>query len=592
MTKRIDDYAMIGDGQTAALVGRNGSIDWLCWPRFDSDACFAALLGDDENGCWTMAAEGRETARSRAYCGSTLVLETEITTATGTVRVVDFMPIRQGESSAIIRIVSGLEGNVALRSDLKLRFDYGTVAPWFNETKGAIIGTVGADLVVMRSDVPFERDGPNLNARFPVRVGQRIILTLQHAPSTAPVPKPVEADRLLAETKSWWLDWIGKFNRQTEWPDVVKRSLITLKALTYLPSGGVLAALTTSLPEKPGGSMNWDYRYCWLRDSTFTMTAFLNAGLKDEAHTWLHWLLRAVAGTPDRIRIAYRVDGGRRLEEWQAEWLPGFDGSRPVRIGNSAAAQRQLDVFGEILDSLYIAERAGLERDNWEMEIEKRLVLHVAEIWRRPDQGLWESRASPQHYVYSKVMAWVAVDRFLQMERSNAKCPPELLERLHRLRDEMHREICVKGFNAKHSTFVKHYYSHQVDASLLLLPLVGFLPVDDPRIAGTIAAIESQLIEDGFVRRYKPAAFGTKEGVFIACSCWLVDCMSLQGRRKEARQLLSRVIALANDVGLLSEEYHVRQKRLLGNLPQALSHLAVVNSVLALSGPVIQRGGG
>jgi GH15 family glucan-1,4-alpha-glucosidase len=592
MSKRIDDYAMIGDGRTAALVSRSGSIEWLCWPRFDSDACFAALLGDDENGSWTMAAEDRETTRRRAYCGHTLVLETDITTATGTVRVVDFMPISRGDGSTLIRIVSGQDGTVALRSDLRLRFDYGSVAPWFNETNGAIIGKVGPDLVVLRSDVAFRRKGADLGARFSVRVGERVIMTLQHGASTAPVPKPVDADRLLAETKRWWLDWITKFNRQTEWPDVVRRSLITLKALTFFPTGGVIAAPTTSLPERPGGRMNWDYRYCWLRDSTFTMTAFLNAGLKDEAAAWLHWLLRAVGDTPDRLRVAYRVDGARRLEEWTAPWLAGFGGARPVRIGNEAAGQLQLDIFGEVLDSTHLAERAKLDRRDWEFQLEHRLVQHVAEIWRQPDQGLWESRGGTKQYVYSKVMAWVAVDRFVKIQAARSKTPPASYERLLRLRDEMHAEICQKGFNEKYNTFGAQYYSHQPDASLLLLPLVGFLPIDDPRMAGTIAAIEAQLMEGGLVRRHKAAALGTEEGVFIPCSCWLADCMTMQGRRDEARNLLSRVIALANDVGLLSEEYHVPQQRLVGNMPQALSHVALVNSMLGLSGPVLQRDGG
>ena len=592
MTRRIDDYAMIGDGQTVALVGRNGSIDWLCWPRFDSDACFAALLGEDENGCWALAPEGREIKRSRAYCGNTLVLETEFTTEAGAVRVVDFMPIRHGESSTIVRIVSGLDGVVDLRSDIRLRFDYGSVAPWFQKAEGAIIGTVGPDLIVIRSDVPLERDAETISSRFAIRAGQRVTFTLQHTASTAAAPAQVDSDRLLGETKTWWLDWIGKFSRQTEWPDFVKRSLITLKALTYFPTGGVIAAPTTSLPEKPGGSMNWDYRYCWIRDSTFTMTAFLNAGLKDEASAWLRWLLRAIGNSPDSIRIAYRVDGGRRLEEWRAGWLRGFGGARPVRIGNSAAGQRQLDIFGEVLDSAHLAERAALDRSDWEFGIEHRLVQHVSEIWRQPDQGMWESRGSPKQYVYSKVMAWVAVDRFLKMARAKTELPPATFGRFDKLRDEMHTEICQKGFNEKYKTFGVQYDSHQLDASLLLLPLVGFLPIDDSRIAGTIAAIESQLMESGLVRRHRAPAFGTEEGAFIACSCWLADCMALQGRRDEARDLLARVIALANDVGLLSEEYHVPQKRLVGNIPQALCHLAVVNSVLGLSGPVLQRGGG
>ncbi len=590
--KRIDDYAMIGDGRTAALVGRDGSIDWLCWPRFDSDACFAALLGTEANGCWSLAPEDRTAQSSRAYCGHTLVLETEFTTTTGRVRLIDFMPIGRGENSCIIRIVSGLEGVVTVQSHLRLRFDYGSIAPWFSEKKGVIAGTVGPDTIEVRSDAPLELSDDAVSARFELRAGQRIRFTLQHAASAAPPPGPVDADRLLSETKAWWLDWIGKFDRTTEWSDVVKRSLLILKALTYFPTGGVIAAPTTSLPEKPGGRMNWDYRYCWLRDSTFTMTAFLNAGFKEEAHSWLRWLLRAVAGSPDKIRIAYRVDGGRRLEEWEAGWLPGFGGAKPVRIGNEAARQRQLDIFGEILDSAHLADRAGLERNDWELQIEKRLVLHVAETWRQPDQGMWEARGSAKQYVYSKVMAWVAIDRFLKIESAKTKCPRALHERLTALREEMHAEICEKGFNERHNTFANQYYSHQLDASLLLLPLVGFLPINDPRITGTIAAIESGLMEGGLVRRHKAGGLGTEEGVFIACSCWLADCMNLQGRTDEARALLSRVIGLANDVGLLSEEYHVRQQRLVGNFPQALSHLALVNSILGLSGAVFQRGGG
>ena len=588
---RVDDYAIIGDGQTAALVGRDGSIDWLCWPRFDSDACFAALLGTEANGCWSLAPEDRAAISSRAYCGHTLVLETEFTTATGRVRLVDFMPIRSGETSSIIRIVSGLEGTVALQSQLRLRFDYGSIAPWLSDKNGATTGQVGPDLVVIRSSLPLEHSEEAVSTRFELRAGERATFSVQHTSSTASEPGPVDADRLLTETKTWWLNWIAKFDRPTEWPDFVKRSLLTLKALTYFPTGGVIAAPTTSLPEKPADRMNWDYRYCWLRDSTFTMTAFLNAGFKEEAQSWLHWLLRAVAGSPDKIRIAYRVDGGRRLEEWEAGWLPGFGGAKPVRVGNAAASQRQLDIFGEILDSAFVADQAGLDRDDWALQIEKRLVLHVAETWRQPDQGLWEARGSAKQYVYSKVMAWVAIDRFLKFESAKTRCPRALHEKLESVREEMHTEICQKGFSERRNTFVNQYHSQQLDASLLLLPLVGFLPIDDPRIAGTIAAVEAELIEGGLVRRYKAAALGTEEGVFLACSCWLVDCMALQGRRDEAHELLSRVIALANDVGLLSEEYHVPDERLVGNIPQALSHLAVINSALGLSGPVLQRAG-
>jgi GH15 family glucan-1,4-alpha-glucosidase len=593
MSRKLEDYAMIGDGETIALVHRSGSIDWLCLPRFDSDACFAGLVGDARHGSWRIAPEEEATEIRRRYCGDTLVLETEFKTPGGVVQVRDFMPIRTGKNSAVIRIVTGMEGEVAMRSTLSARFDYGTVAPWYSDQKdGTIVGKVGPDLVAIRAEVPMERDRETITADFCVKTGQRFAFTLQHGGSTEAVPEPVDAERMLGQTKVWWLDWIARFDKQTEWPELIKRSLIVLKALTYFPTGGIVAAGTTSLPEKPGGRMNWDYRYCWLRDSTFTLTAFLNAGFKQEAQDWLHWLLRAIAGNPDRIRIAYRVDGGRHLQEWEADWLPGYEGARPVRIGNGAAGQRQLDVFGEIIDSCRLAERGGLERGDWEAEVERSLVLKVAETWREPDQGLWESRGSPRHYVYSKVMAWVAVDRFLKMSGTQPLCDAALHTNLETLREVMHREICARGFSEKRGSFVSHYATHRLDGSLLLIPLVGFLPIEDPRMAGTIAACEAELMEGGFVRRHKKPAFGTEEGSFIACSCWLVNCMILQGRNEEARALLSRISGIANEVGLLSEEYHVREGRLLGNIPQALSHLAFINAALSLSGPVLQRGGG
>ncbi|HTJ91415.1 MAG TPA: glycoside hydrolase family 15 protein [Acidocella sp.] len=592
MSKRLEDYAMIGDGHTIALVSRNGSIDWLCLPRFDSDACFAALLGDERHGNWTMTPETADFETSRRYCGDTLVLETEFKTPAGTAQVLDFMPIRKGEHSAVIRIVNGMDGEVAMRSELRLRFDYGVIAPWYSDHDDAIVGKVGPDLVAIHSDVPLRNDAEALTARFSIKSGQQIIFTLQHNASMAPVPERLDAKRLLPETKSWWRNWIANFKHPTEWPEFTKRSLIVLKALIYQPAGGIVAAGTTSLPEKPGGRMNWDYRYCWLRDSTFTLTAFLNAGFQAEAQAWLYWLLRAIAGTPERIRIAYRVDGGRRLEEWEPDWLPGFDHGRPVRVGNAAAGQRQLDVIGEIIDSTHIAERAGLERSEWEAEIERRLVLRIAATWRNPDHGFWEIRGRPRHYVYSKVMAWVAVDRFLKMKRTQSHCDEELRIRLERLRDEMHAEICAKGYSETRGSFVSHYGTTQLDANLLLLPLVGFLPIEDPRMSRTVAAIETELMEDGLVRRRKGSPSGREEGCFIACTCWLADCKAMQGRENEARALLMRVMDIANDVGLLSEEYHTGQRRLVGNFPQTLSHLAFVNAALGLSGTVLQRAGG
>ena len=590
--KKIDDYAMIGDGQTAALVSRRASIDWLCWPRFDSDACFAALLGEPSHGCWSLDPDAAIIESSRTYSGDTLVLETDFVTATGKIRVVDFMPIRDGPASAVVRMIYGLDGSVAMRSELRVRFDYGSIAPWFSKADGAFVGKVGPDLVVFRSDAVVEQEKDSLCSRFTVRGGECVVFTLQHGSSTAPIPPALDANKLLEETKVWWRDWIAQFTREPQWIGFVRRSLIVLKALTYFPTGGITAAPTTSLPEKPGGRLNWDYRYCWLRDATFTMTALLNSGLAHEAQAWLHWLLRAIAGNPDKIRVAYRVDGGRHIEEWKVPWISGFNGARPVRVGNAAATQRQLDIMGEVLDATHLAERAGLERNEWEAEVELRLVLHVADIWREPDQGLWELRKSPRHYVYSKVMAWVAIDRFLKMQATKAKYGPDLLAALAALADAMHAEICRKGFSPKRNSFVSWYYSSSLDASLLLLPLVGFLPVNDRRIAGTIAAIEAELMEDGLVRRHKASRFAREEGAFIPCSCWLADCLVMQQRMDEARALLRRVIACANDVGLLAEEYHVRERRLVGNFPQALSHLAMINSILGLSGPVLQRGGG
>lgn len=592
MSKKIDDYAMIGDGQTIALVSRTGSIDWLCLPRFDADACFCALLGDDRHGSWTIRPEAPRFETHRRYCGDTLVLETEFTTDTGKVLLTDFMPIRSGRDACVIRIVMGLVGEVAMQSALCAQFDYGTIGPWYTEQDGTFVGKVGPDLIAIRADVKLSQDDETIRAKFVLRAGESVAFSLQHDGSTHPAPAPVDAQRLLVETKSWWLDWIGAFKKKTDWPEFVKRSLITLKALIYMPTGGIVAAGTAGLPERSGGRMNWDYRYCWLRDSTFSLTALFNAGFDSEAKAWLHWLLRAIAGSPGRIRIAYRVDGGRYLDEWQANWLPGFDHSRPVLIGNAAARQRQLDVLGEIIDSTHLAERAGIERGDWEFEVERRLVLRIAETWREPDQGLWESRSRPRHFVYSKVMAWVGVDRFLKMKGVRAHCGEAFLRQLDSLRSKMHADICTQGYSEKRGSFVAYYGSYQVDGSLLLLPLVGFLPVDDPRMASTIAAVEAELMEGGFVRRKPPPILATKEGCFLACSAWLANCMVMQGRRDEARALLERIMGIANDVGLLSEEYHVRQRRLLGNMPQALSHLAFINAALCLDGPVLQRGGG
>ncbi len=590
-SKPIEDYALIGDGRSAALVARNGDIDWLCWPRFDSDACFAALLGDESHGVWRLGpTEPAETSRS--YCGDTAVLETEFRTAAGLLRLKDFMPIGSGEGSAVIRRLEVMEGRVEIECSLSLRFGYGEIAPWFSSIGdgGGFSGEVGPDLVVLRGP-RLSREGDVLFSRIPLQTGERADYILQHGSSALPIPDPIDADAAIARTLAAWEDWLGRFDRTTDWPEAVKRSLATLKMLTYSSTGGVVAAPTLGLPEKPAGAQNWDYRYCWLRDSTFTLTALLNSGFRDEAQAWLRWLLRAVAGTPDKMRVLYRVDGGRQLDERQIEHLPGWNGAKPIRVGNAAAKQRQLDVYGEILDSVSLCDRVGYPPGADTMAVMSLLVDHLERIWRKPDQGLWESRDEPQHYVYSKVMAWVAVDRFLRLDDRHGACEKKRRSELETLRYVIHADVCAYGFDSRRGTFMQAYKSNRIDASGLLLPLVGFLPVSDERIAGTIAAVEDGLMEDGLVRR-QAAPMGPEEGVFLPCSCWLADCMGMQNRLEEARTLFERVLGVANDLGLLSEEFHAPSRRMLGNFPQAITHVAVINTALGLCGPVLQRGGG
>ena len=589
-SKPIEDYALLGDGHTVVLVARDGSVDWLCWPRFDSDACFAALLGTQEQGSWRIAPEGAFTS-TRSYRGDTLVLDTEFAAASGRAKLTDFMPLHDG-SAALVRRLEGIEGELILHSVMRSRFGYGEVPPWWRSVDRGWTGMVGPDRLTLRSPAPIERDGDQLRAHVVLHAGETVTFVLQHSQSHEDTPAPLNSAAVLAETEDRWQRWIATFDKATDWPKAVKRSLLTLKALTYRPTGGIVAAPTLGLPEKPAGSMNWDYRYGWLRDSTFTLTALLNAGFHSEARAWLHWLLRAIAGAPDQLRIMYRVDGGRRIDETELTHLPGWNGAKPIRIGNAAAGQRQLDVFGELLDSALLADRAGIERDDWDRQIEERLVARLESIWQEPDQGMWESRGAPEHYVYSKVMAWVAVDRLLRMDERHCWLAPARRGELERLRADMHGEICKKGFSGRRGTFTQHYGSTDLDASLLLLPLVGFLPANDERIAATIAAIEDKLMEGGFVRRQEAPWLGKEEGVFLACSCWLADCMAMQGRHDEARALFERVLGVSNDVGLLSEEYHVPSSRLLGNFPQALTHIAVVNTGLGLCGKVMQRGGG
>jgi GH15 family glucan-1,4-alpha-glucosidase len=597
MSNPIEDYALIGDGETAALVSRFGSVDWLCWPRFDDDSCFAALLGTPDHGSWRIGPETAITATRRRYQEDALVVETDLEAAGGTIRLIDFMPERQTFSS-LVRIVVGLRGTVLVRSDLRLRFDYGALPPWSEAIPGGSVAKVGPDLVVLYAPVPLDVRQHHQLATFTVSAGDRHAFVLRYGMATQPVPGPIDAEAALVATQAAWRSWINRFDdAKTQWPSVVRRSLITLKALVHRPSGGLVAAPTTSLPEAPGGKMNWDYRYCWLRDATFTVGALLNSGFADEARAWRDWLLRAIAGEPTLMRIMYRVDGARHLSEWTVNALPGYRNAGPVRIGNAASTQHQTDVFGEVLNCLSVARKGGLESSVQERAAQLKIVEHLARVWRSADSGIWEPRAAPRHYTYSKVMAWVGVDRvlrFLEKDRARQDDGADhraLIEQLRCLRQTIHDEVCREGWNEGLQTFTQYYGGQEIDASLLRMALVGFLPANDPRMSATIETIRRELDEGGLIRRTKAQA-GEAEGVFLACSCWMADCLSLQGRAGEARAQFERVLAVGNDLGLFSEEYNVPGKHLAGNFPQALTHLAIVNTALGLAGPVPHRGGG
>ena len=587
MTAPLEDYAMIGDRRTAALVGLDGSIDWLCWPRFDSDACFAALLGGPENGRWLLAPA--QTVRAvRRYQTDTVVLETDFEAAAWAVRVIDFMPLDDANSS-LVRIVVGLRGHAPMRMVLAMRFDFGKIPPWTEATESGFIARIGPDLGVLHADVPVDVRHWGAEATFSVAAGQRVTFTLRYGHACANLPDLLDAEEALTRTQDAWRGWIGCFDKPTDWPEAVRRSLLTVRALTEVWNGGVVAAPTTSLPEKPGGTSNWDYRYCWLRDATFTIGALLNAGFHEEARQWRDWILRALAGTPSELRIMYRLDGSRHLNEWLVDWLPGYRWSRPVRVGNAAAAQRQIDVLGELLDSFALLSRAGMETSEHQRHVARAIAERIEATWQENGQGIWELRAEPRQYTYSKAMAWVGVDRFLRHAALHGGTEPDVLRRMAGLRATIHETVCREGFHPGLGTFVQHYGGQTLDASLLLLPLVGFLPVDDPRIAGTIAAVERELVVDGLVWRKSP---GTEpEGAFLACSCWLADCRKMQGRDAEAREGFERLLSVRNDVGLLSEEYSICGRHLSGNFPQTLSHLALITTALGLSGPVLQRGG-
>jgi GH15 family glucan-1,4-alpha-glucosidase len=580
----IEDYALIGDCETAALISRDGSIDWLCWPRFDSDACFAALLGGAEHGHWLICATDSEATIERRYRPDTLILETRITTATGRALVVDFMPPRDGQSN-IVRLVVGESGQVHMRTELVVRFGYGSIVPWVTRVDEHTWRAIaGPDRVVVRTPVELHGENLRTKADFTVCSGQQIPFTLSYAPSHTPIAaerSPLEA---LERTEAQWRRWAARCEHHGLHV-AAKRSLLTLRALIYAPTGGIVAAPTTSLPEQLGGQRNWDYRYCWLRDATLTLMALMDAGFSDEAAAWRDWLLRAVAGDPDRMQIMYGLAGERRLTEWQIPWLPGYENSLPVRVGNEAHGQLQLDVYGQVMDALYQARVAGVEGSEPAWAIEMELLRSLESKWMQPDAGIWEMRGSPRHFTHSKVMAWVAFDRAIKsVEHFNLEGP---VERWRTLRSRIHADICTRAWNAERNTFVQSYGADSVDASLLLLPAVGFLPAEDARIVGTIAAIERDLLSDGLVLRYNTEqaddGLPAGEGAFLACSFWLADAYAMSGRRGEAQQLFDRLVSLANDVGLLAEEYAVQQRRLVGNFPQAFSHLALINTAANLS---------
>jgi GH15 family glucan-1,4-alpha-glucosidase len=597
MSSPIEDYALLGDCQTAALVARNGSIDWLCWPRFDSDACFAALLGTPEHGRWLLAPTARASRVSRRYRDGTLILETDFETASGAVRVIDFMPVRESFSD-LVRIVVGRRGRVRMHMELVLRFDFGASVPWVSRLPdGSLRAIAGPDMTVLRTTAPLRGEGLKTVSRFTVEAGTSVPFVLSYGPSHRPVAPPVDAEQVLRTTEDSWRKWAERCSYAGEWSDAVRRSLITLKSLTYAPTGGIVAAPTTSLPERLGGVRNWDYRYCWLRDATLTLLALMNAHYFDEAEAWRRWLQRAVAGSPEQAQIMYGLAGERQLHELIVDWLPGYAGSRPVRVGNAAAAQFQLDVYGEVIDTLHHARLGGLEFDAQTWAIQRKMLDHVAGAWSEPDQGLWEVRGRQRHFTYSKVMAWVAVDRAIRgVERFHVEGP---LRTWRTLRRRIHDDVCRNGYDTRLGSFVQSYGSKELDASLLLIPLTGFLPPGDSRVIGTLAAVEHHLTVDGLVLRYrsKRAIDGLPrgEGYFLACSFWLADNLILQGRRDEARALFERLLALRNDVGLLAEEYDIRGHRMLGNFPQAFSHVGLVNTAFNLTrtvGPIRQRSEG
>jgi GH15 family glucan-1,4-alpha-glucosidase len=585
MPCRIEDYALIGDCETAALVGRDGSIDWLCWPRFDSPACFAALLGDPEHGRWKLAPAGEFQRIERRYRQGTLILETDFETDEGAVTIVDFMPIRK-KHSHLVRLVCGRRGQVRMQMELVLRFDYGRSVPWVTSMDdGTLRAIAGPNMAIVRT--PAQMTGKDFKtvSEFTVSAGQSVPFVLSYRASHKSLPKPVDAEVALQQTEEFWKQWISKCTYDGPWRDAVHRSLITLKGLTYRLTGGIVAAPTTSLPEQLGGERNWDYRYCWLRDATLTLLILMDCGYYDEAADWQNWLLRAVAGSPDQVQIMYGLAGERQLTEWNVDWLPGYEGAKPVRVGNAAADQLQLDIYGEVASALHHAREGNLPRNEPGMALEWTLLDHLEKIWQEPDEGIWEVRGPRQHFTHSKVMAWVAFDRAIKScERFSLKGP---VDRWRKLRQQIHDDVCRNAYDPKLGSFVQAYGSNNLDASLLMIGTMGFLPPSDPRFVGTVSAIEKDLKRNGFVLRYNTHEVNDGlppgEGVFLACTFWLAETYALMGRHVDAKKLMEELLSLQNDVGLLAEEYDLTAKRLVGNFPQAFSHIGLVNTALRLS---------
>lgn len=583
--QRIEDYALIGDCETAALVARNGSIDWLCWPRFDSEACFASLLGTPDHGRWLIAPSCKVVRTRRQHRRDTLVLETEFEAPEGTIELIDFMPIRNA-GSHLIRIVVGKRGRVPVRSEFALRFDYGRLIPWIERPdEHCLKAVVGPHSAVLRASTPLDEQNCIILAEFTVHEGQRVPFVLTYHASHLPLPDPIDAEEALRRTEQWWQSWVAQCSYEGAWSEAVKRSLITIKAMTYRPTGGIVAAPTTSLPEQQRGQRNWDYRFCWLRDATFMVTCLLRTGFHDEARAWRDWLLRAVAGMPSQVQPIYGIAGEHHLNKWEVPWLPGFGGAMPVRVGNAAFTQLQLDTYGEVMNALHFARQAHISPTEAGWHLQKARLDHLGTVWSEPDEGIWEVRGGRQHFVHSKVMAWVGFDRAIRAaDEFHLEGP---IEQWKSLRDRIHAEVCERGFDCQRGSFVQAFGSKHLDASALIIPIVGFLPASDPRMKSTVMAVERELMPGSFVIRYDTDktrdGLPPGEGVFLVCSFWLADNYLLQGRHDEAERLFELLMSLRNDVGLLAEEYDPVSRTFLGNFPQTLSHLALVNTAYMLS---------